>query len=84
MPESKSKRRKGRRRSVRPPSVQTPPKHRRTSRWIIPLVFGLWAVGVLVIILNYMGIFGGTAQNPLLFAGLGLIAVGFVFSTKIY
>lgn len=69
---------------MRPPSVQTPTRHRRTSRWIIPLVFGLWGIGVLVIILNYMGIFGGQAQNPLLFAGLGLIALGFVFSTRIY
>ncbi|HVL80940.1 MAG TPA: cell division protein CrgA [Actinomycetota bacterium] len=81
MPESKSKRkRKGRR--VRPTSVQTPPRKRSTPRWVIPTVFGLWGVGVLVIIGNYMR--GTAADNRLLFGGLIMIAAGFMFATRIH
>lgn len=83
MPVSKSKRKKGTR-STRPPSVQTPARRKKTARWVIPVTFGLFAVGVLVIILNYMGIFGGQTDNKLLFGGLGLIALGFVTATQIY
>ncbi len=82
MPESKSKRRK--RAGRKPPPPKAPPRKRRTARWVIPTVFGLWTAGVLVIILNYMQLFGGQVRNELLFGGLGLIAAGFVAATQIY
>lgn len=82
MPESKSKRkRKGR--SRRPPAVQTPPKRRRTSRWVPYVFFAAMGAGVLVIILNYMNIFGGF-KNYLLFVGLGLMGLAFAVSTRWY
>lgn len=82
MPESKSKRkRKGR--SRRPPAVQTPPRKRKTARWVPVAFFGLMGVGVLVIVLNYMAVFG-TFRNWLLFVGLGLMGVAFAVSTRWY
>lgn len=82
MPESKSKRkRKGR--SRRPPAVQTPPKRRRTARWVPFVFFGAMGAGVLVIVLNYMNIFG-EFKNYLLFVGLGLMALAFAVSTRWY
>ena len=81
MPESRSKRKpkRGRR---RPPPVQTPTRKKRTPRWVIPLVFGLWGLGVVVIIANYMR--GDAADNKVLFGGLAMIAGGFIFATRIH
>lgn len=81
MPESKSKRKK-KGRSQRPPSVQTPPRKQTTARWVIPTVFGLWGLGVVVIIANYMR--GDAADNRFLFGGLIMIAAGFLFATRIH
>lgn len=82
MPESKSKRkRKGR--PQRPAAVQTPPKRKKTSRWVPYVFFTFMGAGVLVIILNYMGIFG-TFKNYLLFVGLGLMGAAFAVSTRWY
>lgn len=83
MPESKHRRKK-KGRSKTTTTVSQPTKRPTTAKWVIPTTFGLWIIGVLAIILNYMGLFGGQAQNPILFAGLGLIAVGFLLSTRIY
>ena len=82
MPVSKSKR-KRRGRSRRPPSVQTPPKHRRTPRYVPYAFFSSMGAGVLIIVLNYMNIFG-TFHNSLLFVGLGLMGLGFFVSTRWY
>jgi hypothetical protein len=49
---------------------------------VIPLVFGLWGLGVIIIIVNYMR--GDAADNKLLFGGLGMIAAGFMFATRIH
>jgi hypothetical protein len=80
MPESKSKRkRKGR--SRRPPSVQTPPKRRRTPRWV-PYAFTVFmAAGVLVIVGDYVFWNG---SGILLFAGLASMGLGFAVSTRWY
>jgi hypothetical protein len=64
------------------------PKPRRKSspRWYAPLVLGVMGLGVLVIVLNYMGILpftGGQTSSVALFVGLGLIAVGFLGTTNI-
>lgn len=84
MPESKSKRkRKGRRRS-RPPAVQTPPRKRRTARWVPYAFFGSMGAGVIIIVLNYMQLIGGEFHNSLLFVGLGLMGVAFAVSTRWY
>lgn len=49
-----------------------------------PTFFTLIISGAMVIVLNYMGIFGGTAQNWILFSGLGLMGASFVVATRLY
>lgn len=81
MPESKSKRkRKGR--SRRPPAVQTPPKRRRTARWVPYVFFSSIGLGALVIIVNYAGFW--EFKSYLLFVGLFLMGLGFAVSTRWY
>ena len=77
MPRSKAKRRR-----YQPP----PPKKRKPSpKWFGAVILGLMFAGVIVIVLNYLGVMpgtGGQATNFYLFLGLGLIAAGFAASTQ--
>jgi hypothetical protein len=43
-------------------------------------MFGLMAVGVLLIILNYIGIVPGGQQSMWLYIGLGAIGAGFMMT----
>jgi hypothetical protein len=76
MPRSKAKRRR----------YQPPPKKKPkpSPRWFGVLVLSIMAIGVLMIILNYLGLIPGTegATNFYLFFGLGFIAVGFLAATQ--
>jgi len=58
------------------------PKDVKVSpRWYGPLILALLLLGVLVILLNYLSVFG----NPtgwLLLVGLVIIAAGFVLATR--
>jgi len=77
MPESK-----GRKKANKRP---TPPKHKPTAvdtkgpspMWYVVTMFGLMAVGILMIILNYIGLFPGGTSNTWLLLGLAGIGVGF-------
>jgi hypothetical protein len=82
MPESKAKRKKKNQRRRRPPAVQTPPKRKRTPRWVPYVFFGSMGSGAAVIILNYLPIWD--FRTYLLFVGLGLIGVAFAASTRWY
>jgi hypothetical protein len=75
MPKSKSKRRR----------YQPPPKAKPkpSPKWYGPLILFLMAAGVLVIVLNYMGLMPGSPENKWLWIGLGSIAVGFVGATQL-
>lgn len=78
MPVSRSKRKKKGRRP-KPPSVHTPPKNRRTPRYVPPVFFAAIGSGVLLILATYIFWDG----RPLtLFTGLGLIGVGFAVATQ--
>ena len=82
MPKSKSKRRK----------YQPPPRKKRkpSPRWFGGLILGLMFAGVIVIVLNYLGVMpgftapfvhwavGSDTNNFYLLGGLGLIAAGFL------
>lgn len=63
----------------------TPPsnsKDQLPSPWWVPaLMFGFLIVGALVIMLNYMGVFGD-AENYRLIIGLGLILAGIITATQ--
>ena len=76
MPRSKSKRRR----------YQAPPKKKPkpSPKWFGWTILGIMGVGVVMIVLNYLGLLPGehgTANNLYLFLGLGLIAIGFLMST---
>lgn len=74
----KSKGRKPKRRTPAPPPVSSAPKE--SPKWYVISMFTLMAAGILVIVLNYIGVFGGEFQRPFLWTGLGLIAVGFMMT----
>jgi hypothetical protein len=74
MPESRSrKRRTGRRYHVEP---QRKRRAKHSPRWYGPLVLGVIGVGVVVVVSNYLR--GDAATNGVLWAGLGIIGIGFV------
>lgn len=79
MPRSKSKRRR-----------YTPPpkkKHKPSPLWFSVLTLAVFVIAILIIVLNYMNLLpftNGSAANWPLFAGIGLIAVGFVLATQLY
>jgi hypothetical protein len=64
----------------------TPPlsdEYRTSPKWVLPLLLGLLAAGVLMIVLNYVSLLPGSASNWYLLGGLGLILVGFGVSTRL-
>lgn len=59
------------------------PREFRVSPWWVPtLMVAFFVIGVLVILLNYLSLLGGSANNVFLFVGLGLIVLGFITSTR--
>ncbi len=85
MPKSKQRQKqKAKRRPYAPP----PPKKRVKSspRWYAPVVLGLIFLGVVMLVLNYMGLMPGTqgtAAREYLWGGLFLIALGFMGTTRL-
>lgn len=80
MPVSKGRQRK-RTPRYRAAPQQAKKRHRSSPRWYGPLLIGLMALGVIVIVANYMGLIPGTdgnASSVWLWVGLGLLGAGFV------
>ena len=80
MPVSRGRQRK---RTPRYRAAPQQPKrrHRASPRWYGPLLITLMGVGVIVIVLNYVGLIPGTdgqASSVWLWVGLGILGVGFV------
>jgi hypothetical protein len=73
MPKSRSKR--------RPRQPPPKPKRKRSAEWVGALFFTALLCGAVIIIGNYIGIFGDTA-NWRLWYGLGLVAVSFLVATQ--
>ncbi len=55
-----------------------------SPRWVPVLMFAFWGIGLLMIILNYMGVLPGSTDGNgwYLVAGLGLILAGIVTATQ--
>lgn len=59
------------------------PREFKVSPWWVPaLMIAFFLAGVVVILLNYLSLLGGSASNVYLFVGLGLIVAGFITSTR--
>jgi multisubunit Na+/H+ antiporter MnhB subunit len=80
MPKSRSRPKARRRRYLAPPVKRKP---RPSPAWFGWLILGVMGLGVLVIVLNYMGLVPGDTQQLYLWLGLGLIAVGFGLATQL-
>jgi formate-dependent nitrite reductase membrane component NrfD len=85
MPKSRSRSRGAAKRYQLEPDRKD--RTRKSSpRWYAPLVLGVMGLGVVVIVLNYMGIMPFThhqTQPVMLMIGLAMIGVGFLGTTKI-
>lgn len=84
MPKSKARQRQPRRRYQLEPQRRKP--HKKMARWYPWVVLGVIFLGIAVIVLNYIGLMPGTkgqATNAYLWAGLGLIALGFLGTTRL-
>ena len=77
---------KGRKKANKRP---TPPKNPVSSQvddkgsspiWYVATMFGLMAVGVLLILANYIDLLPGGTDSKWLLGGLGLIGVGFAMT----
>jgi len=63
----------------------TPPIDRSTKvspKWFGFLIVGMFALGVLVVILNYAGLLPGGVNNLWLVAAIGCIFVGLILATR--
>jgi len=79
MPKSRQRNKRSSRPYAAPPTKGKP---KPSPRWYGYLVLGLILFGVLVIVLNYMGIVPGGTQQHYLWIGLGFIAAGFAAATQ--
>jgi hypothetical protein len=63
----------------------TPPVPRAkkvSPRWVPVIMLTSLVLGVIVVVINYLGVLPGGASNWYLLLGLGLIAAGFVIATQ--
>lgn len=74
MPRSKSKRS----RYTPPPPKKAPP----SPMWVPVTILALLGLGMIVVVINYLGLLPGGAKNSYLFVGLGLITGGFMLATQ--
>jgi Cell division protein CrgA len=63
----------------------TPPKPKSAKRsplWVPAVMGTALLTGVAVIVLNYLGLLPGDAENRYLFLGLGLVVLGFALAAN--
>jgi hypothetical protein len=68
-----------------PSSRYTPPipAYKKVSPpWWPATMFVPWGLGIVMIILNYVGVLPGSVSNWYVFGGLGLILVGIIAATQ--
>jgi hypothetical protein len=59
-----------------------PREMRSSPRWVPVLILVFFGVGLLSIVLNYLGVLPGGTSNVYLFIGLGCIVAGFIGATR--
>lgn len=83
---AKPKAKGGRTTAKQAPGRYTPPvpkEYRESARWVAVLMFTLLIVGMLLIVVNYLGVLPGGASNWYLLVGLGFITFGFITATRV-
>ena len=84
MPKSKGRNTKSKKRPyVPPPPPKKEPKRRESPKWYGVIVVGMMILGVIMIVLNYMNLMFGPYNPIWLFAGFGVIGLGFVLATRL-
>jgi hypothetical protein len=59
------------------------PVEYRESSWLVPaLMLTFFGLGLICIVLNYVGVLPGGTSNVYLFVGLALIVAGFITATR--
>ena len=79
MPKSKG-RKKAKKRPPPPPKADPAKEKGPSPLWYVITMFGLMAIGLVVILLNYMDVLPGGTSSWVLLGGLGLIGVGFAMT----
>jgi len=59
-----------------------PREFRSSPMWVPVLILTFFGLGLICIMLNYLGLLPGGANNWYLILGLGLIVVGFIAATR--
>src|ERR1700722_12627330 len=59
-----------------------PREYRSSPRWVPVLILTFFGLGLVCIVLNYLGLLPGGASNVYLFVGLGFIVAGFIAATR--
>jgi hypothetical protein len=59
-----------------------PVEYRRSASWVPILMLVFFSAGILMIVLNYLGLLPGATSNWYLLGGLGLMICGFVVATQ--
>jgi hypothetical protein len=59
-----------------------PREMRSSPPWFPFFILGCFGLGLLCIVLNYLGVLPGGANNAYLFVGLAFIVVGFIAATR--
>ena len=59
-----------------------PEEVKNSPRWLPVVMFTLLGLGVLMILLNYVGVLPGATNNWYLLGGLGLILAGIITATR--
>jgi len=76
---------KGRRKPKRTVTAPPPPKQEKVSPpWYAAVMGTLMAIGVVIIILNYIDLMPGGQQSAFLYLGLGSIGVGFMMTLNFH
>ena len=69
-----------------PSARYTPPEIRKqdlpSPTWVPVLMFTLLGIGVVMIVLNYMGLLPGATTNWYLLGGLGFVLGGIITATQ--
>jgi len=59
-----------------------PREFRQSPPWVPVLILTFFGLGLISILLNYLGLLPGGANNWYLLLGLGLIVAGFIAATR--